>query len=66
MNPGSFSFGPIWWAVFIGIAALLVVATMCLFLWQASKEKAPRRAPSPASQRRELPTAETRRPHPIG
>ena len=26
MNPGSFSFGPIWWAVFIGIAALLVVA----------------------------------------
>lgn len=66
MNPGSFSFGPTWWAVFIGIMALAVVATMCLFLWQAGKERAPRRAPSPAPQRPSLPAAEKRRPHPIG
>lgn len=44
MNPGSFSFGPLWWAVFIAIAAFAVVGVMILFLWQASKEPAPRSA----------------------
>ncbi|MEI5676109.1 MULTISPECIES: hypothetical protein [unclassified Nocardioides] len=44
MNPGSFSFGPLWWAVFLAVMALAVVAVMCLFLWQASKESAPRAA----------------------
>ncbi|HTW17383.1 MAG TPA: hypothetical protein VMF51_19815 [Nocardioides sp.] len=44
MNPGSFSFGPLWWALFIAIAAFAVVGVMILFLWQASKESAPRAA----------------------
>lgn len=53
MNPGSLSFGPVFWAVFLAVAALSVVATMCLFLWQASKEQAPRRRPAPAPARRD-------------
>lgn len=44
MNPGSVNFGPVWWAVFLAIMAVGVVATMCLFLWQASKEPVPRKA----------------------
>ncbi|SDC82692.1 hypothetical protein [Nocardioides lianchengensis] len=44
MNPGSFSFGPLWWAIFLGVMALAVVAVMCLFLWQASRESTPRAA----------------------
>ncbi|WP_244931126.1 hypothetical protein [Nocardioides sp. W7] len=42
MNPGSFNFGPLWWAIFIAIAAFAVVGVMMLFLWQASKESVPR------------------------
>lgn len=42
MNPGSFSFGPVWWAVFLAVVALTVVGVMLLFLWQAGREKAPR------------------------
>lgn len=50
MNPGSFSFGPVWWAVFLAIVAVAVVGVMGLFLWQAGKERAPRRTPVPAQR----------------
>jgi hypothetical protein len=54
MNPGSFEFGPTWWAVFIAAAAFSVFAIMGVFLWQAVKEPAakpahaPRRTPAPS------------------
>lgn len=65
MNPGSFSFGPVFWAVFLAIAAISVVATMCLFLWQASKEPAPRRQRAAAPARREALTTASE-PKPVG
>ena len=46
MNPGSFEFGPTWWAVFIA-AAFSVFAIMGVFLWQAVKEPAAKPAHAP-------------------
>jgi len=50
MNPGSFTFGPTWWAVFLALVALAVVAVMLLFLWQAGRERAPRQTPAEATR----------------
>jgi len=47
MNPGSFEFGPTWWAVFIAAAAFSVFAIMGVFLWQAVKEPAAKPAHAP-------------------
>ena len=39
MNPGTFDFGPVWWAVFLLVVALVIFALMGLMLWQARRER---------------------------